>query len=199
MLFAELRGFRTCHSKRRLLAAAFSPTLSVLDVDHPIRGVLRTVLHRFRTCHSEMCNLTAACGSALVTPDADHPVRCVLCAELRGFRTCHSKRRLLAAASGSALSIKDVEYPIRGMLRTVLRRFRTCHSKRRPLFATFGSALFRCVLCAAVHSFLNFNSKRRNFATFSFSLCAAAGEVERPVLHVLPAGQTCSTVPPASS
>ena len=43
--------FGTCHSQRRLLVVALRSALYGVDIHHPVRSVLRTVLHRFRTCN----------------------------------------------------------------------------------------------------------------------------------------------------
>ena len=50
MLRTILRRFGTCLSERRPRAAGFGYTLlPVVDIDHSVRGVLRTVLRRFCT------------------------------------------------------------------------------------------------------------------------------------------------------
>ena len=44
--------FRTSHSERRVLAAAFGSTLLALEVEHPVRCVFHTVFRNFRPGHS---------------------------------------------------------------------------------------------------------------------------------------------------
>ena len=131
MLSTVLRSFRTCHSIRRLLAAAFSSALPAVDVDHPVRCVLTTVLRSFCTCHSIRRLLGAAFGSALPAADVDHSVRCVLCTVLHSFCTCNSERWPLSTAFGSALPSIGVDHPVRCVLYPVLWHSCAGHSERR--------------------------------------------------------------------
>ena len=95
----------------------------MFNVEHPVRGVLGTVLRRLCTGHSELRLLAAASGSALPPVDIDHPVRGMLRTVLRRFCTGLSKRWPGAAAFGSAPFAADVYHPVRGVLCTVLHRF----------------------------------------------------------------------------
>ena len=52
--------------------------LSVYHVNHPVRSVLRAVLHGCRTCDSEQGFLAAAFSFAYSVVDVDHPVQSVL-------------------------------------------------------------------------------------------------------------------------
>ena len=123
---------RTCHSDRRLLGVAFRHTLLfTFDVDHPLRGVVWTVLYCFHTCHSERRLLGVAFRHTLLLAlDVDHPLRGVVWTILHCFRNCHSARRPLVTIFGFALCFAlDVDHPTLGALCTPIHHSRVGHSK----------------------------------------------------------------------
>ena len=152
------------------------------------KSLIITVLRRFRTFHSERRTIVAAFGTTSYFLDVDHPVRYVLCAVLRRSYTFLSEERLLTTALNSAEFVPDVDHAIWCVLCTVLRLSRSGHSERRPLAAALTG-----LLCAAVHEFLAFNSKRMNFTPVFGSVLAAGGEVECPHLDVLLPVLSCNS------
>ena len=104
--------------------------VSGFDVDHPVRSVLRTVLHCCCTCDSERGYFAAAFVFALSGFDVDHPVRSVLRTVLHCCCTCDSERGYFAAAFVFALSGFEVDHPVRSVLRTVLHCCCACDSER---------------------------------------------------------------------
>ena len=112
-----------------------------IDVDHPLRCVLCTVLRSFCTCPSERCTLAAAINAALTLEDVGHPVWYVLCTVLRQSCVGQSKIRSQAAL-GCALSVLDVLYPGRGVLYAVVRDFPALSSRNRNFAKALSSARF---------------------------------------------------------
>ena len=124
-----LHSFCTCNSERRSLAAAFGSALSVADVDHPVRCVLRTVLCCFCICHSERHTLATAFDFTRPVEDVDHHVLFVLCTVLRHYCAGHFKIRALAAPLGCKLSALGVDQAVQGVLCTAVLGFLARNSK----------------------------------------------------------------------
>ena len=105
ILCRPLRTTAVCRSLRFALFAA--------NVDHPVRGVLCTVLRRSCAGDSKRRDLITAFGWALPALDVHHSSGGVLCIVLHYSCPGQSERRLLATTFASALpAALGVDHPV---------------------------------------------------------------------------------------